>query len=187
METIEREMAMVARHLAAKQKMFDDTERGSREAIRASAQAITLIHNGDIRRARALLASLEKSHMPAIKEAARHSNSALQALQEHAEASILLGIKDTGRIPSMRSMRLMPEAYLLGLMDVVGELKREMFEALRRRDVDAASAYLEMMRRIYDSTRSIRFAEAVLRGFRRKQDVARNQIESAEGELLRFI
>lgn len=42
------------------------------------------------------------------------------------------------------------------------------------------------MRMIFDGTRSIRFAEAVLNGFRRKQDVARIQIESAGSEILSF-
>ena len=43
-----------------------------------------------------------------------------------------------------------------------------------------------MMKQIYDGTRKLRFAEAVLSGFRKKQDVARIQIENAGSEILSF-
>jgi predicted translin family RNA/ssDNA-binding protein len=42
------------------------------------------------------------------------------------------------------------------------------------------------MKDIYDMTRSLRFAEATLQGLRKKQDVARIQIENAGNEILYF-
>ncbi len=71
-------------------------------------------------------------------------------------------------------------------MDVMGELKREILEELRRGNLKKAENYFNKMRLIYDDTRSLRFAEAVLNGFRRKQDTARIQVESAGSEILSF-
>ena len=42
------------------------------------------------------------------------------------------------------------------------------------------------MKLIYDSTRSLRFAEAIMSGFRRKQDTGRIQLEGAGSELLSY-
>jgi translin len=71
-------------------------------------------------------------------------------------------------------------------MDVMGELKREILEELRKENYKRADAHFEKMKLIYDTTRSLRFAEAVLAGFRRKQDTARIQLENAGSELLSF-
>ena len=69
-------------------------------------------------------------------------------------------------------------------MDVVGELKRESLISLRNNNTDEAKRYFSFMEYIYDATRSIRFAEAILPGFRKKQDVARIQIENAGSDIL---
>ena len=65
----------------------------------------------------------------------------------------------------------------MGMMDVFGELKREIIGSLSEGDVKSARSYYSLMVEMFDATRSIRFAEAVLQGFRRKQDVARIQME----------
>ena len=77
-------------------------------------------------------------------------------------------------------------AYLLGMMDLVGELKREAVDAIRERRIADAESYYGFMKGIYDSTRALRFASALVPDFRRKQDTARIQIESAAGELAAF-
>ena len=63
------------------------------------------------------------------------------------------------------------EAYLTGLLDATGELKREMYESLRHNKKSDEEKYFEMMEGIYDELLSLRFSNAVLPEFRRKQDV----------------
>ena len=91
-----------------------------------------------------------------------------------------------GRIPALREVGTDGEAYLMGMMDVFGELKREIIGSLSEGDVRSARSYYSLMVGMFDATRSVRFAEAVLQGFRRKQDVARIQMEGASSELLAF-
>ena len=104
--------------------------------------------------------------------------------QEYAEAAVFSGIKTKESVPSIKEIDVDPEPYLLGLMDVMGELKREILEELRNGNTKKAEFYFGKMRLIYDSTRSLRFAEAIITGFRRKQDVARIQLEGAGSEML---
>jgi translin len=91
---------------------------------------------------------------------------------------------ETKKIPSQKELGVPDLAYLLGLLDAVGELKREMYECLRRKDKKGAELYFKLMEEIYDELLTLRFSNAVLPEFRHKQDAARHQIEQARGELI---
>lgn len=185
MDSLEQDVRRITSTLVSKQKELDSVLALSREVVRDAAESITLIHNGKVVQARRRIAASGKK-VGALKGAKDYGYIAVQALQEYAEARIMLGIKTTGKIPSVKEIGVPFDSYILGLLDTVGELKREVIDALRENNVSAAERYLVNMKRIYDSTRSMRFAEAVIRGFRKKQDTARIQIESAASELLRF-
>ena len=108
----------------------------------------------------------------------------MQAHQEYVEAIALYNILGKHSIPSKKELNEETAPYILGLMDLVGELKREAIDELRRGNNKLASRYYELMKDIYDSTLHIRFANSILPGFRKKQDVARIQLESLASELL---
>jgi translin len=104
--------------------------------------------------------------------------------QEYAEARIVLSVIELKKIPSLAELKVPEVPYLNGLLDVIGELKREMYEALRRGNKPEAEGYFKLMEEIYDELLPLRFSNAILPEFRRKQDVGRMQIEQARGELL---
>ncbi len=180
------EVSEIAEYLKSKQEAFDKVSDLSREIIRMSAQAITHLHNGMEKESRQTLAKIAELVSSKAFKDPRFSYYSLQAQQEFAEAHAFYNIKIKGKIPSAKEIGVEREAYLLGLMDCVGELKREILEELRKDNVSKADYYFNAMRTIYDTTRPIRFAEAVLQGFRKKQDVARIQIENAGTEILSF-
>lgn len=185
-QPLDHDVTAITEYIRDKQKRFDLITDRNREIIRLSAQAITHMHNGRLKEGKRVLA--EAGSLAGSKELAdaRFEYYTQQAHQEYAEAMIFAGVKEKGGIPGVREVGVSREAYLMGLMDCVGELKREVLEELRNGNIRQAENYFTMMRRIYDSTRPIRFAEAVLQGFRKKQDVARIQIENAGTEILSF-
>lgn len=180
------EMERTAKVLADKQLRFDRVNELSRKMIRDCAKAITLLHNGDSSAASSSIkeALSMKESLSEVDRDFRYIS--VQAYQELAEAMILQSIKLNGTIPSASKIGLDREPYVLGLMDVVGELKRGILISAMDGDIESALRYYSLMGRIYDSTRSLRFAEPVLPTFRKKQDVARIQLESAGSDLLRF-
>ena len=177
-------MDKIERHLDALQIRRDKVLEVSREIIKLSGKAITLMHAGDAVEASALLLRL-KSQVAKLKKIEKgleyHS---LQAHQEYVEARAFHTILSEHRLASPSELREPEVAYLLGIMDLVGELKREAIDAMRNRQLDKAVEYYNFMKEIYDSTRSMRFASSIAPDFRRKQDTARIQIESTSGELL---
>lgn len=166
------------------QKRKDRVMDISREIVRLSGKAITLMHAREIQKAKKTLItlrSLEKK-LNAIEEDFEYNS--IQAHQEYVEAYALYEILNYGRIPRQKEVGVIELAYLLGLLDLVGELKREVFEELRKHNVEVSKAYYSFMVEIYDSLLPMRFVTAIAPDFRKKQDVARIQIESVSSELL---
>lgn len=185
MSKLNEEVRSISKYLAKKQKDFDKVMTLVRDVVRDSAQTITMLHNDDKSASKMLNAARRK--VSSLKKFGPvFGYHAKQAYQEYAEAKIFFEIKKRHSIPSYKAIGVDQESYLMGLMDVMGELKREILESLRENKLEQAEEYFKNMRTIYDSTRSVRFAEAVLSGFRRKQDVARIQVESAGSEILSF-
>lgn len=184
MKELNNDIEVISDHLSTKQADFDKVMQICREIIRDAGQTITLMHNNDNDDAKAKLAEMSKKVKMLEKIDSLFKYQTLQAYQEYAEAYIFSEIKTTHKIPTIKAVGVDNDAYLMGLMDVVGELKREILESLRANKLKDAEGYFDTMKEIYDSTRRLRFAEAVLSGFRKKQDVARIQIENAGSEIL---
>ena len=156
----------------------------SRDLIRTAGKAIALMHASGPAKASEMIKDLMvlKVRLEASEKGFEYYT--LQAHQEYSEALILHGILLKRRIPTMDQIKEGEVAYLLGLMDVIGELKREAIESLRKGKNADAKLYYVMMSDIYDSTLHMRFANSILPDFRRKQDSARIQLESVMNEML---
>ena len=184
MEKIQSEIEGISKYLTAKQKEFDSVMDVSRGVIRDSASAITMLHNNDTKGAAKKIRDAYTGVKKLKKSDTKFEYYSRQAYQEYAEAAVFSAIKTKELVPPIKEVDVDAEPYLLGLMDVMGELKREILEELRNGNTKKAEFYFGKMRLIYDSTRSLRFAEAIINGFRRKQDVARIQLEGAGSEML---
>ena len=79
-------------------------------------------------------------------------------------------------------MGLPGTAYVLGLADVIGELRRFALERLREGKADEASRYLDMMEELFLVIMRFDFPDAII-PIRRKQDVARSLLEKTRGEV----
>lgn len=183
---INNDVKSISRYLTKKQKDFDRVMDTNREIIRDAAQVITALHNRDRGRATGLLNSAGRRVKQLRKLDLQFEYYTRQSYQEYAEARIFFDVVTRRAVTPYAKSGVGQEAYLLGLMDVMGELKREILEELREENVKRAEEYLRAMKSIYDGTRSLRFAEAVMSGFRRKQDIARIQLESASSEILAY-
>ncbi len=184
MKELNNDIENISDYLSKKQTDFDKVMQTTREIIRDAGQTITLMHNDEKKAAATRLKEMSGRVTMLNRIDSLFRYSTMQAYQEYAEAFIFFSIKTKKKIPKVKDVGVDYDAYLMGLMDVVGELKREILESLRADKVKDAEWYLDTMKTIYDSTRRLRFAEAVLSGFRKKQDVARIQIENAGSEIL---
>ncbi len=187
MDFEERIKAMEA-EVEKAQEAYDLITRLSREAIQKCGKAVVLMHNGDYKQAEELVGEADKKVNETRKLDKRFAYLSIQAKQELSEAKIFLEIKRHKKIPAKDEIGMEEtEPYILGLMDVVGELKREAQASLIAKDTKSAMEYLGFMKEIYDATAGMRFSDAVLPDFRKKQDVARILIENTGSDLLKFV
>ncbi len=109
--------------------------------------------------------------------------------QEFVEALVFYEIIKNNRImdySGFKELYLLPENYVLGLCDVIGELRRMVLESIKNDDVDNAKKYYEFMEKIYDYIMKFDYYH-VIDGLRRKQDISRSLLEKTNGDLVNFI
>ncbi len=168
------------------QKRKDEAIKLSSDIIRLSGRVITKIHGEDLGEVKKLLATLNTEVKKLKKIEAGFEYNTLQAHQEYVEAHGLYIMCNEHRLPSIGELDADEVSYLLGLLDSVGELKRGAVDQLRKGNFEHAQKHYDLMLEIYDSTIPMRFANSLVPDFRKKQDVARIQIERLSSELLLF-
>jgi len=185
---LEEIIRKAAEDLKAREKARDEAYSRARRARVLSKQAILLLHNGDREKA---ASNLDEAGA-LLNEIRVYSEEYLEigfydaveaAKQEYAEASILLGLNTGKGYPSPELLGLNYKSYLLGLADVPGELRRQTLDLLRAGDLDAAEENLETMEEIYRHLSKVDEVSLLLKGLRRKLDVARSVTERTRAEI----
>jgi len=160
----------------------------TRNATRLSDWAIIQIHRDQLGKAGKTLSeargSLEeiKNLLSAHAELPQFGQT-LVAFQEFAEAKLLLQVKKSGKIATLRDVGTSSTAYLLGMLDFVGELRRFTLDSLRQGRADEAQQLLSIMERVYEDLMSLDHT-AILPNFRRKMDATRRIIETTRGDVV---
>jgi translin len=106
----------------------------------------------------------------------------LVAFQEYAEAKLVVQMKMNGKLAALRDVGTNSTAYLLGMLDFIGEMRRMTLDALRRGDVKKAELLLRSMERIYEDLFALD-RTSLIPNFRRKLDADRRIIEATRGDV----
>jgi translin len=185
LEGLDRLVKRLDLGLSAKDKVRERAIALSRELIRACSEAIReLRENGQAKktlgRAGELASKLKKATAgyPELHASGLVEN----ALQELAEAHILEAIITGKRIPAPETFNCTPSAFLLGMGDAIGELRRMSQDALRHGNIDDAEGALHLMEGLYTALNLFDYPDAIV-PLKHKQDVARGLIEKTRGEV----
>lgn len=165
----------------------------SREVVRECRTASFALHGHDFEKAdksiktagKALekLEALFKGHADIY-----HAGFVEHAQQEYSEVSVLSSLlKENESIPSPDDLRVEYAAYLNGLGDVVGELRRHVLDLIRNESFEKAEAFLGIMENIHAMLMDFDYPDAITRGLRRKTDVSRSLIEKTRGDVVNAI
>lgn len=164
----------------------------SRTMVRLSSRAIKSVHRMQFDQAQEIIVEAGALNTEIKSILADHPELYFagfleQAQQEYAEATILYCIIKENRIPDTTEIAVEDPAYLLGLGDVVGELRRLILDLIRLDKPEEGEKYLDIMDDIYTTILLFDFPDALLRGLRHKGDVARSLVERTRGELTNSI
>ena len=160
----------------------------SRAAIRASARSIAAAHRGNKREADDFLAEAKEGLASLAKVVEADSEMAgsgyvQSAQQEYGEARLVKSLIIDGKLLEPEELGISYRAYLAALADVAGELRRHILDKIRANEVDQAEAVLKLMERIFEILMEFDYADAVLPGMKRRQDLVRQLLEKTRGDL----
>ena len=175
--------------LAAKNAAREAGLSRSREAIRNSANAIRAVHRGEFETAETL-AGKAGQQVAEAKTALREHPDILyagfvhDAEKEYVEARVTLAIiGDKGAIPTPEELGAGIPAYLNGLAESVGELRRYLLDSLRSGDLERCEECLAVMDEIYGALVTFDYPDAMTGGLRRTTDNVRGILERTRGDL----
>ncbi|MGB2876667.1 MAG: haloacid dehalogenase [Dehalococcoidales bacterium] len=169
---------------AAREKVLP----GCREVIRNCSQAIRAVHRQEFERAVELLKTArrllsETEQTVADYNALSNTGFFRDAQKEYAEGSILLSVVNGKPMPSPEELGIDNAAYLNGLGEAVGELRRYLLDSMRRDDVSRGEELLRVMDDAYSILVTIDFPDAITGGLRRTTDMVRGVLERTRSDL----
>ena len=159
-----------------------------RESIRHCGNAIRAVHRQQFDQAIELLMSarqlLDKVEQ-ATAEYPELSSSGLvrDAQKEFAEGSTTLAMITRQPLPTPAELRVDQAAYLNGLGEAVGELRRYLLDSMRRGDLSRGEELLTMMDDIYNTLFAMDFPDAITGGLRHTTDSIRGIMERTRSDL----
>ena len=172
----------------AKSAVRDRTLRRSRELIRHCANSIRATHRSDDAEAQTLLQTAREAAAEMVAEAREYpdlyyAGYTQDALKELAEAHITRAIILEEPLPTPEKLNVEHAAYLNGLAEAAGELRRFALDALRQGNVSQAEKILGQMDDIYSVLVTVDFPDAITGGLRRNTDMVRGVLERTRGDV----
>ena len=165
-------------------------ERGlasSRSAIRSCGNAIRALHRYEVDNATALLDEAQ-GHVDDARSALdehpdmRHAGFVHDAEKELTEARITFALITGAAFPSPEEVGVPASAYLKGMAESIGEMRRHILDLMRQGKLDRCEELLGAVDDMYYVLVSMDYPDGITFGLRRLTDVARSIIERTRGD-----
>ncbi|MFC2034651.1 haloacid dehalogenase [Chloroflexota bacterium] len=159
-----------------------------REVIRYSSQSIRAVHRREFGKGRELL-KLASDSLDEVGQAVTGHNElgftgfVRDAQKEFAEGSITLALITGQSPPDPDKLGVDPAAYLNGLGETVGELRRYLLDDMRKGDLSRGEELLSVMNDVYNVLVTMDFPDAITGGLRRTTDMVRGVLEKTRSDL----
>jgi len=159
-----------------------------REVIRHCSQAIRAVHRHEFDQAGERLKSarqlLDEAGQAIVSYRELGSTGFFRdAQKEFAEGSITLALVTGNPLPDPDELGIDAVAYLNGLGEAVGELRRYLLDSMRQGNLSRGEELLSAMDDIYNALVTMDFPDAITGGLRRTTDMVRGVLEKTRSDL----
>ncbi|MFN7037886.1 MAG: haloacid dehalogenase, partial [Bellilinea sp.] len=160
----------------------------ARQLTRLCANTIRALHRSEMETARqnlqeaaGIAAGLQRllQNYPALL----YAGYTQDALKEYVEASLTCAIIEDAPLPSPEDLNVEYGAYLNGMAEVTGELRRRCLDILRQGYSEEAERLLGWMDEIYNLLVTVDYPDALTGGLRRQTDLVRGIVERTRADL----
>ncbi|MFC2040570.1 haloacid dehalogenase [Chloroflexota bacterium] len=179
---------MVTDTLGVRDRAREQALPRCREVIRHCSKSIRATHRQDFTGAEALLTDAKRQldeARQAITGYADLLNTGFlrDAEKEYAEGAITLAIVRRQPLPEPDELGVDLVAYLGGMAEAAGELRRYLLDAMRAGDLSRGEELLTMMDDIYGLLITVDYPDAITGGLRRITDMVRGVLEKTRSDL----
>ncbi len=177
------------RELEAKNAARERALANSRATIRNCAHSIRASHRGDMEQAGQLLeaagnlVTATRQEIMGTQPDIYWTGYVQDAQKEYAEAGIVFATISEREIPTAAQIGVEPAAYLNGLGEAAGEMRRFVLDRIRHGEVERCEQVLDTMDEIYSLLVTVDFPDAITGGLRRTTDMVRGVLERTRGDL----
>ena len=188
MENLEAIAEQIHQALEARTAAREKALSQARTLTRHCANAIRAVHRDE--------RDLAEEYLKHAQTLAKNMNTELaeypdllyagytqDALKEFAEANIVYALVGNERLPTPEALNLEIAAYLNGLAETVGELRRRCLDILRHGYSEEAERLLNHMDDIYAVLITMDYPNAITGNLRRQTDIVRSLTERTRGDL----
>ena len=152
--------------------------KNTRDVVILCSHSIIAAHKGDLKLAKQKIKKAEAVLKVNQKKAENNFKKYLiTPEQEFVEAHSFLAIVENKEIPSLKSLKVSEESYILGLLDCIGELKRFVLDNIRNGQLKKADRIFNVMENLYQILYPFAMYDKIVREARRKLDVNRILVE----------
>jgi translin len=174
--------------LEAKNAAREQALTASRKVIQHSALTIRAAHRAEFDEAARLLAQARVAAQR-MREGTQaypdlyFSGYVQDALKEFSEASIVSALVQGHPLPDPDVLEVDYAAYLNGMGEAAGELRRHALDLIRQGKPREAEQTLQWMEDIFSVLVTVDFPDAITGGLRRTADMVRGVLERTRGDV----
>lgn len=179
----------IRREFDQKTALRDEALKQARELTRHASLAIRAIHREDYTEAQAEI-DLARVLAQALTITLRAEHPDLffagytqDAIKEYCEACLTVAMIKGEPLPTPQELDAEPPAYLNGLTETLGELRRRCLDLLRPGYSAEVERLLAMMDDVFTQLVTMDYPDAITDGLRRRTDLARGIIERTRADI----
>ena len=183
-KNVKSSLPLISKNLEKTNSKREFLIKNNRETVILCSQAIISIHKNDLSTAKKKIAKA-KSELTKLKQKSTGDlvRYIITPEQEFVEAASLLAVIEGKEIPSVKSLKVSDESYILGLLDCIGEIKRQVIDKIRVGDSRRATQLFDIMENLYLLLYPFASYDKIVKETRRKLDVNRMLVEETRSVL----
>lgn len=189
MQNLEKVCEQIRDEFNAKTEVREQALKNARELIRRASLAIRAIHRDDLdvaeqelQAGQAIVDSIITTLKPEHPDL-YFTGYTQDALKEFCEAKLTAAILNDKPLPSPAELRVELPAWLNGLTETLGEIRRRCLDILRTGYTDEVERLLSNMDEIFTQLVTMDYPDAITEGLRRRTDLARGIIERTRADI----
>ena len=178
LKNVKSSLPRISKSLQASNASREFLIKNTRDVVILCSHSIIATHKGDLRLAKQKIKKAEAVLKVNQKKAKNEFKKYLiTPEQEFVEANSFLAVVENKEIPSLKSLNVSDESYILGLLDCIGELKRLVLDNIRNGQLKEADRIFNVMENLYQALYPFAMYDKIVKETRRKLDVNRILVE----------